>query len=107
MRLRLDLRLIDQHDRYAVFHRVDTVALSTFQGLGVLEVVEGFFAGWTHQHFQEVFGNHDLGIVRHGMSRSPPRQGDTEERKKGLRTLRFSHWVFCSPGFLRVFVSPW
>jgi hypothetical protein len=29
-----------------------------------LAVLEWALAGWTNQHFQEVLGNHDLGIVR-------------------------------------------
>ena len=64
--LRLDRSLIDQHDGDVVLYRVDPVALLTFETFRVLTVLERLFAGWTNQHFQEVLGNHDPGIVRQG-----------------------------------------
>lgn len=67
-RLRLDRGLIDQHDGDIVLHRIDPVALRTFQAFRVLAVIERLLAGWTNQHFQEVFGNHDFGILRQGVA---------------------------------------
>ncbi len=58
--LRLDRRLIDQHDGDVVFHRVDPVALRTLQSLRILAVFERLLARRTNQDFQKVFGNHDL-----------------------------------------------
>ena len=66
-----DGRFIDQHDRNIVFYRVDSVALGALQGFRILAVFERLLARRTDQDFQKFFGNHDLGIVRHGSQRRP------------------------------------
>ena len=95
--LRLDRGLIDQHDGDIVLHRVDPVALRTSQAFRVLAVLERLLAGWTNQRFQEVFGNHDSGIVRQGwagrvMRLTTTGGGNHLEQGPGTRdrALRFS-----------------
>ena len=62
--LGLDRRLINQHDGDVVFYRIDPVALGTFQAFRVLAVFKRLLASRTNEHFQKVFGNHDVCIVR-------------------------------------------
>ena len=56
--LRLDLRLIDQHDRDIVLHRIDPMALNAFQAFRVLTVLQRLLTGRTDQNFQQILGNH-------------------------------------------------
>lgn len=63
--LRLGRRLVDQHDRYVIFHRIDAVAPLALEGLRLLSIFQGLFTGWTDQHLQQAFINHDVSIVRH------------------------------------------
>jgi len=60
--LRLDRSLIDQHDGDIVLHGVDPVALRALEAFRALSVLEWPLAGWTNQHFQEFFGNHDSAL---------------------------------------------
>ena len=106
------------------------MTLGTFETLGVLAVLERLFASRTNQHFQEVFGNHDLalydrgsvGIVtvrtegqngnHHWQRKSPRRQGDTEEIKaSGTPCLEkrctTAELIGCWLILLRDSVSPW
>ena len=67
----LDRRLVDQHDGDIVSDRIDPVTLGAFQTLGALAVLQRLLARRTHQHLQQIFGNHDPSIVRHrGSTRS-------------------------------------
>jgi hypothetical protein len=50
--LRLERRLVDQHDGNIVLHRIDAMTLLTFQALRILAVLEILFARWTNQNFQ-------------------------------------------------------
>jgi len=43
--------------------------LRTFQAFRFCAVLERLLAGWTNQHFQEVFGNHDWAFYDTGWSR--------------------------------------
>jgi hypothetical protein len=54
---------IHQHDGDIVFHRIDAMALHALQALGILAVFEWLFARGANQNFQQIFGNHDNGIV--------------------------------------------
>src|ERR1700676_1110313 len=89
--LRFDGRLIDQHDGNVVLHGVDALALLALQALRVWAVLECLLAGGTDQNFQEFFGKHNQGIVRHGMwtlgqaSYSPQSHGDTEKSQESVK----------------------
>lgn len=60
VRLRLKRCLIDQHDWYVVFDRVNAMALRAFQTFRALTVFERLLAGRADQHFQQAFVDHDL-----------------------------------------------
>jgi hypothetical protein len=62
--LALDGCLVHQHDGNIVFHRIRPVALPALQAFRVFAVLEGLLARGTDQNIQQVFGNHDKGIVR-------------------------------------------
>jgi len=55
----LDRGFIDQHDGNVVLHGINPVALRTLQAFRILAVVEGLLAGWAHQDFQQILGNHE------------------------------------------------
>jgi len=68
-RLRLDCRLVDQHDRDVISYCVDAVAQLALEGLRVLSIFEGLFTGRTDQDLQKVFIYHDMCIVTCGVHR--------------------------------------
>jgi hypothetical protein len=51
-RLRLERRLVDQHDGNIVLHRIDAMTLLALQALRILAVLEILFARRTNQNFQ-------------------------------------------------------
>jgi hypothetical protein len=67
--LAFDGCLVDQHDGNIVLHRVDPVALTALQAFRALPILEGLLAGGTNQNIEQIFGNHDKGIVRQGSGR--------------------------------------
>ena len=77
-----DCRLIHEHDRDVVFHGIDSVALGALEALRVSAVFERLLARRTHQNFEQVFGNHDQGIVRQ-------KTLTTEARRHGEELLNF------------------
>jgi hypothetical protein len=60
--LRFDRRLIHQHDRNIVFHRIDPTTLRTFKSFRVLPIFERLLAGRTNEDLQQFLGNHDLAL---------------------------------------------
>ncbi len=62
-RLVLNCGFIHQHDGDIVFYGVDAMTLPAFQALGIFAIVERLFAGRANQNFQQVFSDHDKGIV--------------------------------------------
>jgi len=56
----------DQHDGDIVLYRVYAMTLRALQALRVLAILQRLLASRAHQDFQQVFGDHDSCIVRHG-----------------------------------------
>ena len=61
--LALDGGFIHQHDRDVVLDRIDAVALLALQALGIFPVFKSLFARRANQNFQQIFSDHDKGIV--------------------------------------------
>ena len=55
--------LVQQHDRDVVLDQIHPAALPALQAFRVLPVLEGQLARGTDQNIQQIFGNHDKGIV--------------------------------------------
>jgi hypothetical protein len=58
--LRLDRRLVDQHDRNVIFYGVDAMALLALEGLGGLTIFEPLLAGGADQDFEQILIDHDV-----------------------------------------------
>lgn len=50
--------LIHQHDGNVVFHRIDPMALSALQALGILPIFERLFAGGADKNLKQIFSDH-------------------------------------------------
>jgi hypothetical protein len=61
--LGFDGRFLDQHDGNVILDRVEAVALSALQALGILAVVEGLLAGRTDENLEQIRRKHDSAIV--------------------------------------------
>ena len=86
--LRLDRGLVDQHDGDVVFDRIDAVTLGTLQAFGVLAILERLLAGRTNQNFQQIFGDHDLCIVRQRRDKASNQQSEFNDAASALRGRR-------------------
>lgn len=80
--LRLDGGFVQQHDGNVVLDGIDPAALLALQTLWVLTILERLLTGRTHQHFQQVFGDHEGNCTTGG------KQIFTASMKQGPRTAR-------------------
>lgn len=81
--LRLDGRLIHQHDRNVVLHRIDPMTVGALQALRLLAILELLLAGWADQDFQQIFGDHDFALY----DRAPDRCGATQYANPAIRGI--------------------
>jgi hypothetical protein len=62
----LDGSFVDEHDGDVVFDRIDALTLSALEGLRILAVDEGLLAGGADENFEQLRGDHQGIVRRHG-----------------------------------------